>query len=313
MPNSFEEDVIILNSDKTENKDSIDDNPSPINEEPSSSKHIALTTEQLEKIKQDLALLIDAMNQNHSLISRAAVFWSEVPEWLKGIIGVVLVVPLVVLGIFASIALLVIGIVSALLYTSVSLLLDNHHTHNVSSTEGLKNGVNSLANMVGIVMQSLDRLREELNLEVSRFQLENVKLSENCQKLETCCNLMTETAKLFQAAAINEKFKEELNQRMESFLNNKEASFDQILTRFGKAEEQLQQANEKYETLVKQHQILLDKQEILYEKQEKQFNIRQQNMEAQVKVAPLINTFGIHQNEKKLNPPEQVFVPSTLN
>lgn len=68
---------------------------------------IVTTQNKIQKIKVDLNQLIQAMNQNPSLLSRAANLWNKIPLWQKITAGAVLTVPLLLTGLMANIAALI--------------------------------------------------------------------------------------------------------------------------------------------------------------------------------------------------------------
>jgi len=70
------------------------------------------------QIKENLFKLIDKMNDNPSLLSRASLFWYSMPWWQKLIVGAVLIAPILAIGILAHIAVLItIAIMTAIVYT----------------------------------------------------------------------------------------------------------------------------------------------------------------------------------------------------
>jgi hypothetical protein len=70
-------------------------------------EQIVTTKNKIQQIKTNLNQLIQAMNHNPSLLSRAASFWNEIPLWQKITAGVVLTVPLLIIGIMANLAALI--------------------------------------------------------------------------------------------------------------------------------------------------------------------------------------------------------------
>ncbi|HAT9067737.1 TPA: hypothetical protein JBD66_11270 [Legionella pneumophila subsp. pneumophila] len=95
---------------------------------------IVTTQNKIQKIKVDLNQLIQAMNQNPSLLSRAANLWNKIPLWQKITAGAVLTVPLLLTGLMANLAALItLSIVTAIVYTASSFLLDNHQSQSIRS------------------------------------------------------------------------------------------------------------------------------------------------------------------------------------
>ncbi|OCH98308.1 hypothetical protein A8135_12185 [Legionella jamestowniensis] len=100
---------------------------------------IAITQEQLTQIKQSLGAIIDTMQQNDSLFSRAATFWGNLPLWQKILGGIVLTVPTLAAGIAAHIGiLLAISGVTVVAYTASGIVLDDHHSCNKNIADRLK-------------------------------------------------------------------------------------------------------------------------------------------------------------------------------
>ena len=88
---------------------------------------IVTTQNKIQKIKEDLNKLIQSMNNNSSWLSRAASFWNEIPLGQKITAGAVLTIPLLMIGLIANLAALItLSIVTIIVYTATSILLDNH-------------------------------------------------------------------------------------------------------------------------------------------------------------------------------------------
>ncbi|MGL5741373.1 MAG: hypothetical protein ACRCXC_01900 [Legionella sp.] len=112
------------------------------NEKPSdldSLQSIALTQEQLSQVKKSLGAIVNSLQENPSLISRAAKFWGELPLWQIIVGGVVISGPTLVIGAAAHIGFLVtISGVSVIAYTTSGIVLDDHHYHTQSIAIKLK-------------------------------------------------------------------------------------------------------------------------------------------------------------------------------
>lgn len=155
-------------------------------------EQIVTTQNKIQQIKADLNSLIHAMNHNSSLFSRAALFWNDVPLWQKIIGGVVLSVPFLIVGILANFAALItLSIVTAISYTVSSFLLENHQSQNTDNTERLNAGISSLADLLDMVISSLERLREQLAIEVESFQKENARLTGNIEQFSEQVKTLT--------------------------------------------------------------------------------------------------------------------------
>ncbi|HGC5940504.1 TPA: LegC2/C7 family Dot/Icm T4SS effector [Legionella pneumophila] len=144
---------------------------------------IVTTQNKIQKITIDLNQLIQAMNQNPSLLSRAANLWNKIPLWQKITAGAVLTVPLLLTGLMANLAALItLSIVTAIIYTASSFLLDNHQSQNTDNSEQLNAGISSLVELLDTVISTLDLLREQLAIEIDAFQKENERLTESAQQ-----------------------------------------------------------------------------------------------------------------------------------
>lgn len=162
-------------------------------------------------IKKELEALIDAMDKNQSLLSRAARFWGELPTSYKIIIGVVLLVPLFVISIVAHIAvLLTISIFTFLNYTLGAVLLDNHHNTTKEDKKKLQDRVASLANILSKVIGDLDGFSQKLAINIDLVQKENGRLTTSidqfCEQTKTLTsqvNELRDTEKVLRTAQID--------------------------------------------------------------------------------------------------------------
>ncbi|CEG57516.1 LegC2/C7 family Dot/Icm T4SS effector [Legionella fallonii] len=160
---------------------------------------VFLTQKGLDQIKENLNRMVDAMAHNPSYISRAAAFWGELPLWQKIVAGAVLIIPIFAIAmVLQSAIFLALSIFTLITYTASSLLLDNHHNLNLNRTEHLKAGLTSLADTLGVIIISLDKLREQLAVEIEQFQLENEKLAINVKDLGEEIQELIEQRKLLQ-------------------------------------------------------------------------------------------------------------------
>jgi chromosome segregation ATPase len=128
---------------------------------------------------------VQTLNDNPSLITRAATFWGGLPMWEKILVGVgVSGVPLAV-GLVAHLGvLLVIGSTTGVVYTAGSIVLDDHHTNNVNIARKVEEGVMGLADILGYIIDLLDKIREQFAHEIERFKLENSRLTDNIDNLQ---------------------------------------------------------------------------------------------------------------------------------
>ena len=183
---------------------------------------IVTTQNKIQKIKVDLNQLIQAMNQNPSLLSRAANLWNKIPLWQKITAGAVLTVPLLLTGLMANLAALItLSIVTAIVYTASSFLLDNHQSQNTDNSEQLNAGISSLVELLDTVISTLDLLREQLAIEIDAFQKENERLSESvqqfCEQIKTLKSQISELNDTEKALRLTQI---ELPKRLKALLRN---------------------------------------------------------------------------------------------
>src|SRR3989338_7975736 len=172
---------------------------------------IITTQNKIQKIKVDLNQLIQSMNNNPSWLSRAASFWNEIPLWQKITAGAVLSIPLLMIGIMANLAaLIMLSIVTGIIYAVSHILLENHQNQNTNNTENLNVGISSLVDLLDTVISTLDILREQLALEIDAFQKENARLTQNvdqfCEQINTLkseISKLTDTEKALRATQID--------------------------------------------------------------------------------------------------------------
>ncbi|KTD13279.1 LegC2/C7 family Dot/Icm T4SS effector [Legionella jamestowniensis] len=163
---------------------------------------IAITQEQLTQIKQSLGAIIDTMQQNDSLFSRAATFWGNLPLWQKILGGIVLTVPTLAAGIAAHIGiLLAISGVTVVAYTASGIVLDDHHSCNKNIADRLKQGIYSLADILEITIKALDKIRENLAKEIDRFRSENDRLAKTLDSFNDQMESLTNQVEVLTATA----------------------------------------------------------------------------------------------------------------
>ncbi|CEG59202.1 LegC2/C7 family Dot/Icm T4SS effector [Legionella fallonii] len=172
---------------------------------------IVTTQNKIQKIKEDLNKLIQSMNNNSSWLSRAASFWNEIPLGQKITAGAVLTIPLLMIGLIANLAALItLSIVTIIVYTATSILLDNHQSQNTDNIEHLKAGISSLVDLLDSVISTLELLREQLAIEIDVFQKENTRLTQNvdqfCEQINTLKSEiieLTDTEKKLRATQVD--------------------------------------------------------------------------------------------------------------
>ncbi len=166
--------------------------------EKSSLENIIEAKQQVSKVKASLGTIIDTMAQNPSIFNRAATYYGELPFWQKIALGLGISIPTLAVGIFAEIgALLVVGGVTAIAYTATGIVLDDHHHCNINIADRLKKGIVSLADVLELTINALDKIGQKLAEEVEKFKKENEKLAENVFNLTEQVDSLSSQVELF--------------------------------------------------------------------------------------------------------------------
>lgn len=172
--------------------------PQIINESTETLTKILDTQQKVNKVKEDLNVIVDAIAKNPSMLSRAANAWGELPLWLKIGGGVLVVGPTLALGIvFHGPVLLAVTGVSAVAYAGGGIVLDDHYSNQKIVTDQIKQGVIGLTDLLGIIITALEKLHTQLKEEVEKFTMQNVKLTDNVANLEKEVQFLQENAKIF--------------------------------------------------------------------------------------------------------------------
>ncbi|KGP63285.1 microtubule-binding protein [Legionella norrlandica] len=181
-------------------------------------KELETTQENFAQIKKHIGAIIDAIAKNRSLFSRAAVYWEEMPLWLKIIAGLAIVVPTLVLGIAIQvISLIVVSILSLALYVGCALILENHVKKEEHVTERLKENMITLADSLGSVIESFEPLRKQIAAEIEYFHQENERLNLNIIELGDQIEQLTiQAEQLQQTQQSLQKTKEKLEKTAET-------------------------------------------------------------------------------------------------
>lgn len=209
------------------------------------------TQNKIQKIKADLNQLIQSMNNNPSLLSRAASFWNEIPLWQKISAGIVLTVPLLMIGIMANLAALItLSIVTGIVYTVSHILLENHQSQNTDNIEHLKAGISSLVDLLDSVISTLELLREQLAIEIDAFQKENARLTQNvdqfCEQINTLKSEiidLTDTEKALRATQVELEHTATTlkgsNDEQSQLLENTQKQLEQVVQAYKENQNQL--------------------------------------------------------------------------
>ena len=148
----------------------------------------------LTDLNASLDKIIDAIAQNQSVLSRISTFWGELPLWLKIISGALLVIPTLAVGIVFHLWILIAAsVVTLIVYTLVSLLLDNHHSNSSGTLDALKEGMTGLGNVLISVIDSLNIISQQFSQAVADMTTENERLKANVDTLSEKVNTLTQT------------------------------------------------------------------------------------------------------------------------
>ncbi|STX28116.1 inclusion membrane protein A [Legionella beliardensis] len=240
-------------------------------------KKIALTQEHLLQIKNNLGAIIDLLSKDKSIFTKASDYWGDLPIWQKIIGGVVLSFPTLAAGVAAHLGvLLALSGATVVVYATGSIILDDHHSYNKNITEHLKKGIFYLADILSITISALDKIREDLSVEIQKFKTENQKLANNVAVLSEKIESLTNQIELFVAT---ERLLKETQEKLE-----KEA-------------ERLKQSASENEVLLEKNAIELTQVRKDYEQSRRQLNEKvtelvevKTTLEAEVKKAKNVAT-----------------------
>lgn len=268
-------------------------------------------TQQIKKLSQP--------PQNFSMFSRAAEFWYSVSWWQKIIIGIVLIGLFVTPGIVASITpLIIIGAVLGVFYIIFNFLLQDHHTKSARQFQYIEETLAPLSNLLTEVIAGLGNiytcLKESishLNRSIMNLQTTSSALEQRNQELNTLITtLKRAVSELSDLAIADKESKEEFLSRLEIFINDREKSFHEIISRISDTEErlvltqqELAKTNAMYVSLFNEHKSLYaslfkDYKDVLESQKQAQI-IHDQTSNQDLLNHPLTN-FGIY-NAMKSN------------
>lgn len=215
------------------------------NEENKHVLQILLTYNQLKKIKQNLNAMIDSLAENPSILSRASKLWGTIPWWQKLLAGLVLTIPLLLVGIFAQLAVLTaISICVMVTYTISSLALDNHQAHNTNNTARLKSCIGNMADLLGASIQLLQGLQQLIAKQIDAFHTENNKLTQKIIELTPQVEDLTQKVEgLQQVKQTLGKTIEDLEQTLQVF----KTSGQEQIELFEQTKHELEQVKSSYE------------------------------------------------------------------
>lgn len=248
IKNEILSDLVKKEEDAKEKQPELIENSPPIQNTQNDTenlKELFLTQKQLTNIKKDLDSMIDVMAQNPSLFSRAANFWGSLPLWQKIIAGIVIIVPTFLIAVLAHIMIFfAISAFSLVAYIASSFILDNHYSSITNTTDSLKAGISSLADVLGTVIQSLDKLHRDLVISLEEFQKENEKLAGKINELGGQVEILTlQTEKFRNTVQSLEETKNQLEQKATTLAGTVQEHTELL----EKTRRQLEQAQKDYE------------------------------------------------------------------
>jgi hypothetical protein len=285
---------------------------------------VILTREELDDIKKTLEKILDASADDLSFFSRAAKIWGKLSLWKKIVAGIAFIIPLFAVGIIEHLLIFLgLSLATLFLYTSGSLLMDDHDNKKKAHITRLKAVVLNLTHTLGQIALSLDKLRSQLTVEIEKlssymdelqgqiqiltkqteklgfsvkehemllktnkaeldkihrdFEEAQSRLSQKIQALEKIKTEMgAEIAKgksisdslkgtvltLTNVISLDKEQKRAFEEKLNKFLENREASFHLIAERICVAEEQLAVVSKELELSNRRYQTLLDRGEV---------------------------------------------------
>lgn len=159
---------------------------------PADDKASSFGQAKAEEMKKNLHGIIDAMNHNASMLTRAAQYWNDLSIFYKIGGGFVLIAPTLFIGVFLNIGVLIATSIFTLIgYVASSILLDDHHASTNDTIKNLKAGTDGLVDVLSTVFTALDELHKKLTGEVDSFKEENEHLEVNVGNLGDEVNLLS--------------------------------------------------------------------------------------------------------------------------
>ncbi|WP_133127472.1 hypothetical protein [Legionella nagasakiensis] len=195
-----------------------------------SLSQLHITQQQISDIKRYLNAIIASLQDDTSLITKAANVWGKIPTWQKIVIGIGVFGALIALGVFAQLMILtIIGSLGGIGYLGASLLLDDHYSEHKQAKENLKNGVYALVDLFDTIIQALNKIRMQLTQEIEHFQEENTQFKISIQTLnEEITVLGQEVRKLSTTQQALHITEHKLSRLHEEYQQTKEALQEKI-------------------------------------------------------------------------------------
>lgn len=244
--------------------------------------------DEVHDIMQSLHELLDSMKKNHSIISRMAKHWGELPIWMKitgglGVFGSVLLVGILTLSTLTIVA----TCVFASLYTLISLGLDNHHTTINGENEQLKSKMLSLGGLLSLTIQKLNDTRLKLASEIDHLNdvVNNTKIDfeKEVSKLTVDVDQSRKNSELLALTVVSltshftesqesiKLFKDNLERHLNELKEGK-ATFFHALSQILGLEKELTRLKQELNTSLNHNETLLIKYEGLVTQHEKKLD-----------------------------------------
>lgn len=148
--------------------------------------------ENIKAMENELAGLVDALDNHRSILDSWANSWGKMHWFTKLTSGVVIVSPPVIGGLIASIpGLVAVGLTGATAFTSVGFLLQNHHDTTQDKITMTSQVVQRLVGVFSCMIEAFGKLMLRLSEEITKLAEENIKLAANVDRLEENIESMT--------------------------------------------------------------------------------------------------------------------------
>lgn len=266
-----------------------------------------LSENKFTKIKETTAQIKEHIAQvllikKKSWVTKASEIWNKLSLWQKILLGMLLGASLLIPGVVAKIAALITaGAIGVAAYGGIGVVLQQHLKVEEEANENITNIIAPLTNALESIINDLNQIQENFN-----SQLDNLK--QNIQNLNNENETLSETAKKFGALLVTkEELENEVQQlkrinetlhntvgeisgviiedqaqhkefinRLNTFLSDKNATFDQITKRICEAEKELEIVNKELEKNNQRYTNLLNNHEKLIQRQENLSNLQSQ-------------------------------------
>jgi methyl-accepting chemotaxis protein len=264
--------------------------------------------DETNKIIKSLDKLLDSMKKNKSVISHMADSWGKLSAWLKIGGGLLVFGSLLVIGIIALSTILIASTcVCTLMYTLISLVLDNHYTTNKDEHDKLKARIKSLGSLLCVIIEGLNETSLKLSTEVDRlnasvdilntliektkidFENEVTQLNEAVNTSRLNNEVLGRVVKTLSACftenqEANKEFKDSLDQQLNTIKEGKEGFFQALGT--------LLSLEKNMEAITQRHEVLLEKYDalvVMRYQQQLEINSTKPSSTSSVQIEPVLS------------------------